>query len=259
MPEKFPKFDINELKNNIEAQKKELHTKQIAMGQGNGQVIKSNKRTFLNELKDVLKTGGQSEAVAVIQAVNETVEQKRGVPQAVAKNKKSYAPPRSQQYVNEQYQSKPVRTGASDWGMNDGNVSIPQQQFSNYDDREMMFEQNLQNANATFDQMMMKNNPVVAGNPRMQTMMQQYNQPHVVVQQPQQYIVEQPQVGSNDIITEKLEKNLEKMVESTFKSVLTNIYTRDKIYETLKEILQTDEGLKLVGRAINEIASRKKK
>lgn len=258
MPEvKDVKIDLSQLKNNIAAQKQELHSKQIAMGQGNGQPIKGNKRAFLNELKNVLHTGGNSEAVAVIRAVNETVEQKRGVPVAVAKNKKNYMPARpQQQFVNEEVPVQHRRSGADDWGVAGGGGGNNVPQRGGYgEEREAQFEQALNNTNQAFDQMMMSQNPYVAQNPKYQQMVGQY-QPQAQPQQ--QYVVEQPQNEHMELLTEKIEKNLDKMVESAFKNVLSEIYTKQKIQEALGDFLKSDDFVRVVGQAINEIAKRNK-
>lgn len=258
MPEvKDVKIDLSQLKNNIAAQKKELYTKQIAMGHGNGQPVKGNKRAFLNELKNVLQTGGDSEAVAVIRAVSETVEQKRGVPAAVAKNKKNYMPPRPQQYLNEETPVvQPRRTGADDWGVSGGGNSIPQR--GGYgEERETEFDRAFNQNNAAFDRVMQERNPMVASSPKYQQMVNQHQSKH---QQNEHYVVEQPQVLNEqlEVLNEKIEKNLDKMVESAFKNVLSDIYTKQKIQEALGDFLKSDDFIKVVGQAINEIAKRNK-
>jgi hypothetical protein len=261
MPDvKNVKIDFAQLKNTIESGKKAQHEKQVALGNvPEGAIMKSNKRSFLNELVTSMHSGVKTSAVEAITAVNETVEYKKGVPQAVAKNKNSYAPPRRRNQVNEQTipQQQVRRTGASDWGMSgNGNVNLNPQGGGYGDDRDMAFEENLSKVNAEFDQRMMNNNPMVAQNPRMQQMVQQYGGQYPQQTQ-QQYVVEaQPQAMNEQM--EHMEKNMEKIVESNLKSVLTNIYTKQKIQESLVELLQSDDGLKILARAINEIAKRNK-
>lgn len=260
MPEiKDVKVDLSQLKNNIAQQKKELHNKQIALGQGNGLPMKGSKKSFLNELVNSMRTGQKSEAIEVVRAVNETVEHKKGVPPAVAKNRKSYAPPRNpRQQVNEDYdpQQKQKRSGADDWGMgSQGGGQYPRQ--GGYgDEREAQFDQAFSQNNAAFDRMMQERNPIVAGNPKYQQMVNQ-QQPQY---QNEQYVFEQPQVMNEqlEVLNEKIEKNLDKMVESAFKNVLSDIYTKQKIQEALGDFLKSDDFIKVVGQAINEIAKRNK-
>lgn len=261
MPEvKDVKVDLSKLKDNIALQKKELHSKQVALGQGNGQPIKTSKKSFLNELVTSMRTGQKSEAIEVVRAVNETVEFKKGAPPAVAKNrdKKSYMPPRNQrQQVNEEFEGQPQtqqrRSGADDWGMGS--------QGGGYnrggDDREAEFDRAFSSNNAAFDRMMQERNPMVASNPKYQQMVNQH-QPQY--QQNEQYVVEQPQVLNEqlEVLNEKIEKNLDKMVESAFKNVLSDIYTKQKIQEALGDFLKSDDFIKVVGQAINEIAKRNK-
>jgi uncharacterized protein (DUF2267 family) len=259
MPEvKDVKVDLSQLKNNIAAQKKELHSKQVALGQGNGQPMKTSKKSFLNELVTSMRTGQKSEAIEVVRAVNETVEYKRGAPPAVAKNreKRSHIPqrPQQRQQVNEEYdpQNPPVRrSGADDWGMGNQGGGYNR---SGGDDREAEFDRAFNHNNAAFDRMMRERNPMVANNPKYQQMMDRH--------QPQQeeYVVEQPGVINEqlEVLNEKIEKNLDKMVESAFKNVLSDIYTKQKIQEALGEYLKSDDFIKVVGQAINEIAKRNK-
>ena len=261
------KVDLSKLKDNIAAQKKELHSKQIALGQGNGQPMKTGKKSFLNELVNSMRTGQKSEAIEVVRAVNETVEYKKGAPPAVAKNrdKKSYMPPRNnqRQQVNEEFdpQNPPVqrRTGADDWGVgSQGGGQYPRQGGGGYgDEREAQFDQAFSQNNAAFDQMMRDRNPMVAANPKYRQMVDQH-QPQY--QQNEQYVVEQPQVLNEqlEVLNEKIEKNLDKMVESAFKNVLSDIYTKQKIQEALGDFLKSDDFVKVVGQAINEIAKRNK-
>lgn len=257
MPEvKNFKVDLTQLKDNIAQQKKEQYNKQIAMGQGNGQPVKNGKKRFLHELVDSMRTGKNSEAVEVVRAVNETVEHKRGAPPAVAKNRKSYMPPRpQQQHMNEEVPAQHRRSGADDWGMGGGGSNVPQRGGYGHDgEREAAFDQAFNQNNVAFDQMMRDRNPMVATNPKYQQMVNQ----HQPQQQNEQYIVEQPGNDHMELLTEKIEKNLDKMVESAFKNVLSDIYTKQKIQESLAAFLESDDFVKVVGRAINEIAKRNK-
>lgn len=256
------KVDLSKLKDNIAAQKKELHSKQIALGQGNGQPMKTGKKSFLNELVNSMRTGQKSEAVEVVRAVNETVEFKKGAPPAVAKNrdKKSYMPPRNnqRQQVNEEFEPQQHgagqrRTGADDWGVGSQGGG----QYPRGGEREAQFEQAFSQNNAAFDRMMQDRNPMVAANPKYQQLVNQH-QPQY--QQNEQYVVEQPQALNEqfEVLNEKIEKNLDKMVESAFKNVLSDIYTKQKIQEALGDFLKSDDFVKVVGQAINEIAKRNK-
>lgn len=261
MPEvKDVPFDLSKLKSDVAKQKQELHNKQIVMAGEGGGIRKSNKRSVLNELVTSMKTGQVTETVKAMHAISETANVIDGVPAAINKNKKQgQMPMRPRQQMNEQVPvQQRQRTGADDWGMTGGGGYS--RAMGGGDERDNLFEQNFQQANSRFDQMMMGNNPMVAQNPAYQRMMQQYsNHP-----QQEQYVVEQPQGNPQvlneqmELLNEKLEKNLEKMVESTFKSVLTNIYTKQKIQESLEDYLKSEDFIKAVGRAINEIATRKK-
>jgi hypothetical protein len=99
---------------------------------------------------------------------------------------------------------------------------------------------------------------MVAANPKYQEMMNRH-QPQQYAQN-EQYVVEQPGVINEqlEVLNEKIEKNLDKMVESAFKNVLSDIYTKQKIQEALGDFLKSDDFIKVVGQAINEIAKRNK-
>lgn len=231
-------FDINKLKAEIESRNTEKTKKDVALGMiPDGAILKKNKRAFLNELRTSMHNGVETEAVTTIRTLNETVEQKKGAPNAAAKNTNKYIPPRpnSKQLVNEE--RRQPTAPVNDWGIPSGVAS------GGHGDgeRDELFEQ----ANAKYDQMMMSGNPVAAN------YLQNQKQPKT------QYITEE--FSSNaDFLTEKIERNLEKMVESSFKSVLTNIYTKQKIQESLVDFLESEDFVKIVGKAINEIAKRNK-
>jgi hypothetical protein len=233
------KVDFKALKQQIEAGKAQQTTKEVALGRvPEGAIPKKNKKAFLNELVHSMRSGVSTSATEAIRSVNETVEVKRGQPPAVAKNTGGkYALPR-QQYtpINENViQPQIPRTAANDW-------AIPQfvQVGGGYgNEREDLFEQNLQKQMAAFDQMKMNGNPVAA------QIMQQPQYPH---QMNEQVVVQQPMT----------ERNMDKLVESAFKNVLTEIYTKQKIQESLHDFLASDEFEKIVSGVILRIAKRNK-
>jgi len=257
MPENLVTFDLNKLKGEIDSRKKEQTKKQVVLGTvQEGAITKNGKKAFLNELVTSMHTGIKTSASEAIKAVNETVETRRGVPQAVAKNVNRYIPSRT--IVNEEVAPPvaPRRSGAEDWGFGEGTGGGNGQPRYRHggDERDQMFDQEFNKQNAQFDQMMMAG---FANNPAFAKFMQQQNQQPVQSYKPQ-VIAEGAMNEQVQAINEKMERNIERLVESTFKNVLTTIYTKERIQESLVEYLQTDEGLKVVGRAINEIAKRNK-
>lgn len=254
-----PKVDINKLKETIATQKKEMYSKQIAMG-GNGAPVKGNKKAFLNELVTSMRHGVKSSAIETIQAVNETVEMRNGVPQAVAKNlmggREQYVPRNRNRNVREQFNpNQPVgeRTGASDWGMG-GNVSIPGYGRSGMGSDEDRFDQEFSKANSEFDRKMMEY--MSRNNPAMQKFIQQ--SPYAQQVQQEQIVVEQPQMLHESAPSYGDKGNLEHMVETALRGAVTNIYTKQKIQEALEEYLKSDDFIDKVGKAINIIAKRNK-
>lgn len=245
-------MDLEKLKAEINSRNTDRNKKQVSLGTiPDGAIPKTGKRQFLNELVSSMHTGKKTNATEAIRVVNETVETRKGAPNAVAKNVGKYIPPRQtkQQLVEQEVVQTPVqRSAAEEWGIPSGVKGGGR----GYDgERDDLFE----SQNAKFDQMMMGYNPHAA------KLMQEHT-PHAITPQTK-YINEQvqPVVDPNQIdklLTEKLERNMEKMVESTFKSVLTNIYTKQKIHEALGDFLQSEEFVKIVGRAINEIAAQRK-
>jgi predicted nucleic-acid-binding protein len=258
MPEvKDVKVDINKLKETIAIQKKEIHSKQIAMG-GNGAPVKGNKKAFLTELVTSMRHGVKSSAIETIQAVNETVEMRNGVPQAVAKNlgRESYVPQnRNRQQVREQFNpNQPVqRTGASDWGMGSGNVSIPQQGRGMGSDEDR-FDQEFSKANSDFDRKMMEY--MSRNNPAMEKFIQ--SSPYAQRVQTEQIVVEEPHLLTEGSSIHGEKVNLEHMVETALRGAVTNIYTKQKIQDALEEYLQSDDFIDKVAKAINIIAKRNK-
>lgn len=243
-------MDLEKLKAEINSRNTNRNNKQVSLGNiPDGAIPKQGKRQFLNELVTSMHTGRKTDASEAIRVVNETVENKKGSPNAVAKNAGKYVPPRStrQQLVEQEVQQpQQYKSAADEWGLPTG---VAGNRSGGHDgERDDLFE----SQNARFDQMMMGGNPVASKIMKQPTTMTPSNQ--------QRYITEQ-KVNESDIdqlLTEKLERNMEKMVESTFKSVLTNIYTKQKIQEALGDFLESDDFVKVVGKAINEIAKRNK-
>lgn len=242
-------FDINKLKTEIDSRKSEKTTKEVALGMiPAGAIPKKGKRAFLNELVTSMHRGIKTDASEAIRVVNETVENRKGVPNAAVNNKASgkYIPPRTNRVqLNEEVAPTTYSPPLNDWGIPQG-VSGGR---SGDGERDDLFE----SQNAKYDQMMMSGNPVAAQIVR--------QQPQPVGQQ-RQYVTEPAPIVMNEqldqMLNEKLERNMERMVESAFKSVLTSIYTKEKIQESLSEFLKSDDFIKVVGKAINEIATRNK-
>lgn len=248
------KVNLEELKKQIDTRKAEMNSTSVAMGRmpegGKG------KKGFLNELVSSMRSGANSTALEAIKAVNETVEARHGDPTLKGKQ----APvkqPRQRVQVEENYE-RPLRSGADDWGV--PGVTVPNRgnygrgnygggyEGGEFERGDQLFEANIARQMAEFDRLKMSGNPVAAK--IMETMQHQGQQPRYMNEQ---VVVETPQM-----FNEQTERNIEKLVESSFKNVLTTIYTKERIQESLVEYLQTDEGLKVIGRAINEIAKRGK-
>lgn len=253
------KVDFKALKQQIDAGKVQQHNKEVALGRvPEGAIPKKNKKAFLNELVHSMRHGVNTDAVEAIRTVNETVEIRRGQPPAVAKNTGGkYAQPKNN-YVpmNENVAPQPQhRNAADEWGVPQGAGGNGRGGYGGnggnggYDgERENLFEQNLHKQMAAFDQMKMTGNPVAA-----QIMQQQPQYPNQQGYQPQY-----PHQMNEQVIVEQPERNMEKLVESAFKNVLTEIYTKQKIQEALSDFLKSDDFVKVVGQAINEIAKRNK-
>jgi hypothetical protein len=246
------KLDLTKLKNEIEVRNREKGNKQVAMPRSqDGGIPKNKKGQFLNELVTSMHTGMKTTASETVMTVAQAADKKAGF---FGQNQ-TYAAPQRQQRIQENVMpmQQGPRSGASDWGVPSGNHGGGYGRGNGDYDRDQMFDQNFSQANARYDQMRMGQ---AQDNPALQKFVQQNQQymPNQVVTtvQPVQQINEQ------EYINEKLERNLEKLVESSFKSVLTNFYTKERIQESLVEFLQTDEGLKVVSRAITEIAKRSK-
>jgi hypothetical protein len=243
-------MDIDKLKAEINSRKTERTTKDVALGKvPEGAIPKLGKRQFLSELVTSMHRGVATNAVEAIKAVNETVEMKKGAPNAVAKTVGKYVPPRNvRQMINEEEVVAPVnykKSAADEWGLPSGIRGG----MGGDGERDHLFEQE----NAKFDQMMMSGNPIAA---KYVQQIQQPQQPRYITEQAIPTVVNESHI--DQLLTEKLERNMEKMVESAFKSVLTSIYTKQKIQESLADFLESEDFVKVVAKAINEIAKRKK-
>lgn len=249
------KVDLNKLKQEIDSRKTEQTTKDVALGRVSEGAI-PRKKSFLNDLVTSMHRGVKTEALETIKAVNETVESRHGGVNAVdGQTQRRRMPQPRQQYV-ETNEEIPQRRNASDeWSVpgitgtgggrrnTGGGYQQPNYEGGGgYGEREDLFEQTIAQRMAEYDRMKMSGHPIASK--AMENV--QHNQQRYINEQ---VIVETPY--END-------RNIEKIVESSFKNVITQVYTKERIQESLIELLQTDEGLKIVGRAINEIAKRNK-
>lgn len=262
MPNDLVKFDPSKLKEEINNQRKEMLQKNPELAKKVNNAGKGKK--FISELKSSMVHGVKTEASELVRAVNQKTDNNYAPPIAVAKN---YAKnqPQQRQVIQEQTNQTPTRTGASDWGVGSsggGNNPNPAYRGSE-NDRESSFEQVFTQKNDAFDQMMMRG--AAKNNPNLQKFLDANPNANQYMNQPEQVVIAE-QMGGNSVsvneqvqsLNEKVERNLEKMVESAFKGVLTNIYTKQKIHEALGDFLESDEFVKIVGEAIVKISQRKK-
>jgi|SRR5579859_636061 len=264
MPNDLVKFDPSKLKAEIDNQRKEMLQKNPELAKKVNNAGKGKK--FISELKASMVHGVKTEASELVRAVNQKTDNNYAPPIAVAKNYAKNQPPQQQrQVIAEDTHHTPTRTGASDWGVaGGGNVSNTPVYRGSENDREASFEQVFSQKNDAFDQMMMRG--AAKNNPNLQKFLDANpNANQYMHQQPEQVVIAEQMGGSNQNINEqvqslneKVERNLEKMVESAFKGVLTNIYTKQKIHEALGDFLESEEFVKIVGEAIVKISKRNK-
>lgn len=262
MPNDLVKFDPSKLKEEINNQRKEMLQKNPELAKKVNNGMKGKK--FISELKSSMVHGVKTEASELVRAVNQKTDNNYAPPIAVAKN---YAKqqPQQRQVIQEQTVSQPQRTGASDWGVGSssggGNPNPSYRGSEN--DRESSFEQVFTQKNDAFDQMMMRG--AAKNNPNLQKFLDGNPNASQFMNQSEQVVIAEQTEGTNhnvneqlQLINDKVERNLEKMVESAFKGVLTNIYTKQKIHEALGDFLESDEFVKIVGEAIVKISKRNK-
>ncbi len=226
-------FNLDSIKKEIEERK----SGQVIMEQAFGKsgVPKTDKKRFLTDLLNSVNHGNvTTPAVAAIRAVSETTEKIHGMPrQGMTYNTPSpattsYTPPTNYGVVNE--------TGGD--------------RGDNYFEQQMQRSQELlknkSNSNAGLSQIL---NEHGAGQPQ------------------QSYVTEQYGSVNLNVLNEQIRKtmtevlggtSLDKMVESTFKNMITEMYTKEKIENVVNEFVENGKFEKIVRDVIIDLSNRKK-
>lgn len=236
MPAEFS-LSLEALKKDIESRKQENIIKEQTSGRGG--VPKTDKHTFLRNLRNSVNGEGvNNPAVEAIRAVSESTEAKFGVPEKVRINSSQTHTTRVETVQNNHVQQ---------------NVQ-PQQQFErgdDYFDRQMRLgEERLRALNGQ---------PQQQNNGGLSQVLTEYNQAPFIGQNGNQNYG----AGLNaSMLNEHIRKTMvdvlanstfDKLVEDTFRNVITEMYTKEKIEAVINEFIQTGKFKTIVDERIKEL------
>lgn len=232
-------FSLDALKKDIELRKQESLLMETTMGKTG--VPKTDKRTFLTNLLNSVNTQDRNNsAVQAIKAVSESTEAKYGgIPE---KN-------RGNQRINETIQ--------------------PQQQFApqpqTFDRGEDFFERRMREQEELIRQKSGGVQP--QNNAALSHVVNEYRQaPYVGSPMNEQY---NPNMGGGlnaSMLNEHIRKTMtevlagstfDKLVEDTFRNVITEMYTKEKIENVINEFIEGGKFKKVVVDSINELLKKK--
>jgi hypothetical protein len=238
------KINLDELKKKINEQKSEIDGKNVMLGKPSVQNSGTGNKKFIGQLITSMRHGVVTEATETIKALNKAVDTKQGLPPAIAKNK--HIPNRE---VIVEKVTHVEKNPKNDWEV--AGVTTPSHNYNNGNnygndgEREGLFEKNLSEQMAQFDQIKMNGNPIAK---KIISESKGHNNSNneVVI------------TNRNMLYEQNSDRNIDKLVEGAFKNVLTEIYTKQKIQDEFIEFLKTEEFIKILSQTINVIAKRNK-
>jgi len=237
-------FNLDNIKKEIEERRNQSIIKEETLGTGSG-IRKSDSKRFIVELLNSVNSGVPTPAVQAIRAVSESTEANHGVPVAVAKS--HYNPPTqsaSRQAVNEYTQ--------------------PVQQSQMVDKRDTFFEEQMARAKE-----LITKKPTSNPNAGLSQQLAEYStSQYVGAGAPQQPLNEVQHYGAVNpaLLNEQIRKTMidvlggntfDKLVEETFRNVITEMYTREKIENVINEFIDSGKFKKVVVETILDIQKRK--
>jgi hypothetical protein len=237
-------FSLDALKKDIESRKQESLLKETAMGKSG--VPKTDKRTFLVNLLNTVN--GQADtnnpAVQAIRAVSENTEAKFGIPERIRTNQRGGGDiVQPQQYVQQ-----------------------PQQQQT-FDRGEEFFDRRLREQEELLRQRA-GGQPVQSNAPLSQIVSEYRQAPYVGAPMNEQYNPNANMGGGLNaaMLNEHIRKTMtevlagstfDKLVEDTFRNVITEMYTKEKIENVINEFIDGGKFKKVVVDSINEMLKKK--
>lgn len=240
-------FNLEELKKDIEARKSENLVREQAFGRGNG-ILKGDKKRFLVDLVNSVNQGADTPAVQTVRAISETTEKLHGMPRkgmtynAPTQQTNAYIPPVPNQNLGV------VNEGGFERG-------------------DSYFEQQQQRAQELL-KLRLGNGAIQNPNAGLSQQLNEYAQtPYIGNNQPQ-YMNEQ--LGGNinaNVLNEHIRKTMtevlagstfDKIVEDTFRNVITEMYTKEKIENVVNEFINEGKFAKVVRDVIVDLQNRKK-
>lgn len=227
-------LSLEALKKDIESRKQETIIKEQASGRGG--VPKTDKRTFLISLLNTVNGAGDTNNVAVqaIRAVSESTEAKFGTPEKIRPNSTHT---RIENVQNNQFQQP--QTSQVDRGQDDF-----------FEKQMQLGQERLKNLNTQSQ---------TPNNNGLSQVLTEYNQAPFIGQNNNQ------QYGSGlnaSMLNEHIRKTMtevlanstfDKLVEETFRNVITEMYTKEKIESVINEYIQTGKFTKLIDHRLTEL------
>lgn len=237
-------FDLDNIKKEIEERRNQSIIKEETLGTGGG-IRKTDSKRFIVELLNSVNSGVPTPAVQAIRAVSESTEANHGVPVAVAKSHYTPPTPAVRQQVNE--------------------FTQPVQNTQMYDRRDAFFEEQMAKAK---DLVTRKQTTPNQNTGLSQQLAEYATSQYVGAGATQQPLHEVQQYGAINpsLLNEQIRKTMidvlggntfDKLVEETFRNVITEMYTREKIENVINEFIESGKFKKVVVETILDIQKRK--
>ncbi len=218
------KIDLEVLKKSVEERKNNSMIVEQAMGKTG--VPKTDKRTFLANLLSSVNQGDRNNtAVQALQTLNETVEATRGVPTAVAKNM-------GVGRMGEAYTPAPATPNTS---YRDGDAAFEREVQKRAEDMVRLGKMNASNSVPLSEAVNNYAKTPYVGQPM--------NEQYAPQQQYSSPMNEQILKSVADVMGSAM---FDKMINESFRNVITEIYTKEKIENVIKEYVESDIFKKVV-------------
>lgn len=217
------KIDINKLKSEIDSRKKEKLNVSERLGESNGS-SRMPKNTFLNGLLKSLDSGRETSATQRLKLVENAVAVKNG------------------EKARFNVSKTPIETP----------INVPSQNIQHHDVDDLSQERDYlmyENFNRKKSQTLSDSLANYSNNQQSATN-ENYQRPQMINESYLNETVE-------NIVNRKLSEGLESVVETAMKNVIFNIYSGEKMKETLYE--NSDLIKKIVYETIRELQDKKKK
>jgi hypothetical protein len=245
-------MNLDKLKSDLDELKKTKDAVNIGMNRiPEGAAKKTGRQAFLGELIASVNHNVPTQAVQVLNAINETVEATRG---SVGKSNAKWTPPALNNNAVGVNQPQQLNVAPSQFRQN---LSEGERDKA-FEDRLASIGKNQTLADTL--QNVVNHGQTVVPNQIQKPIYEQYT-----AAVPQSSYYQQSQAPTmvseqvNNLVNEAIGKNLNHLVEHAFKSVLTDIFANQRINTLIKEYVQTAEFENLIHRAFVNAAEKRKK